>query len=73
MKLSDVMVGGRYLAKISGRVQVVRVVELKEVPPAGWSRSDRWRTLFYAVNEATGRKVTIRSAQKLRSKVGGGS
>ena len=45
MKLSDVVVGGRYTAKVSGALHVVRVTELKEIPPASWSRSDKWRTL----------------------------
>ena len=69
MKLKDVEVGGRYEAKVSGSVQVVRIVELKEIPPASWSATSAWRTLILAVNEATGRKVTIRSPQRLRSKV----
>jgi hypothetical protein len=71
MKLSDVVVGGRYKAKVSGAICVVRVTELKEVPPASWSRNGKWRTLIYAVNEATGRKITIRLPQRLRSKVEG--
>ena len=72
MKLADVVVGGRYTAKISGELHVVRVVELKEIPPASWSTGRaNWRTLIYAVNEATGRKITIRSPQRLRAKVEG--
>ena len=71
MKLSDVMVGERYRVKVSGTVCTARVVELKEMPPASWSATGRWRTLIYAVNEATGRKITIRSPQRLRSKVEG--
>lgn len=71
MKLTEVEVGKRYVAKVSGRLQVVRVVELKEVPPASWSAHDKWRTLIYAVTESSGRKLTIRSAQRLRSRVEG--
>ena len=37
MKLSNVKVGKRYVVKVSGRLQVVRVTELKDVPPASWS------------------------------------
>jgi hypothetical protein len=37
----------------------------------GESAGDKWRTLTYAINEATGRKITIRSAQRLRAKVEG--
>jgi hypothetical protein len=51
-------------------LQVVRVVELKEIPPPSWSTRGAWRTLIYAVNEASGRKITIRSPQRLRAKVG---
>ena len=70
MKLSEIEIGGRYLAKVSGQLVTVRVVELREVPPASWSRSG-WRTLIGAVNEATGRRITIRSPQRLRQKVEG--
>ena len=66
MKLKDIQIGGRYVAKISGRLAVVRVTELKEVPAFA---SDRWKTLIYAVNEATGRRITIRSPQRLRNRV----
>jgi hypothetical protein len=69
MKLNEIEVGGRYLAKVSGRTQVVRVVELRAMPPASWSPRSAWRTLIYAVNEATGRKVTIHSPQRLRARV----
>lgn len=71
MKLTDVVVGKRYVAKVSGRLQVVRVTELKEIPPASWSSRSAWRTLIYAVNESSGRKLTIRSPQRLRSLVEG--
>ena len=71
MKLAEVVVGGRYTAKVSGNLQVVRVTELKEVPPVSWSSRSAWRTLICAVNEATGRKITIRLPQRLRSKVEG--
>ncbi len=68
MKLKDVEIGGRYVAKVSGKHQVVRIVELKEVPAF---QSDRWRTVIYAVNEATGRRITIRSPQRLRRRAEG--
>ncbi|HWB09915.1 MAG TPA: hypothetical protein VG826_11845 [Pirellulales bacterium] len=72
MKMQDVEVGRRYTAKVSGRLCVVRVVEIKEIPPAMWSRGDAWRKVIHAVNEATGKRITIRSAQRLRSRVGNG-
>mgnify|MGYP000739997681 FL=1 len=68
MKLKDVEVGGRYLAKVSGQLVTVRVVELKEIPALA---SDRWKTIIYAINETTGRRITIRSPQRLRQRVEG--
>lgn len=68
MKLAEVQVGARYHAKVSGRLAVVRVTQIEEVPPPSWSRG-RSRTLIYAVNEATGKRVTIRSPQRLRNRV----
>ena len=69
MKLADIHVGGRYYAKVSQQLVVVRVTELKQIPPPAWSQRDAWRTLILAVNEQTGRRITIRSPQRLRSKV----
>jgi len=66
LKLSDVQVGGRYTAKVSGRVVTVRVVEIVEVEATRWSRA---RTRIEAVNEATGRRISIRSALRLRARV----
>jgi hypothetical protein len=63
LKLSEVEVGGRYSAKVSGRVQVVRIVSIDEVPASRWSRA---KTSIEAINEATGRRITIRSPQRLR-------
>ena len=63
MKLSDVIVGGRYTAKVSGRIVPVRVVETGPVPATSWSSA---KTRIEAVNEATGRRITIRSPQCLR-------
>ena len=62
MKLNDVKVGGRYLAKVSQQVQVVRVVAINESS----TFRGRSKTLIQAVNEATGRRITIRSPQRLR-------
>jgi hypothetical protein len=72
MKLNEVQVGARYHAKVSGRLQVVRVTELKEVAPARWSPRARAKTLILAVNEATGRLITIRSPVRLRPLPGKG-
>ena len=66
MKNSDVEIGGRYTAKISGKMTIVRILE-QRVHHDAFRR--RERTTWVAVNEATGRRVDIRSAQRLRSRV----
>lgn len=67
MKISEVEVNGRYVAKVSGVLTTVRVLGIREVPPA-WHQpsSDRWRTRIDVVNERTGRKTTFSSAARLR-------
>ena len=66
MKLKDIEIGGRYLAKVSGKLVRVRVVEIREASSYGSAK-----TLIEAVNESTGRRITIRSPQRLRKPVGG--
>ena len=63
MKRTEIQIGGRYTAKVSGKIQVVRVVEVRDVPALGSSRA---KHQIEAVNEATGRRITIRSPQRLR-------
>lgn len=65
MKLKDVEIGGRYVAKVSGRLQVVRITDVRSESNR---LTGRERTTFVAINEATGRRVTIRSAQRLRKR-----
>jgi hypothetical protein len=57
MKKNEVKVGGTYLAKVSDKVVPVRIDG--ENPHGGWD----------ATNEATGKKVHIKSAQRLRGAV----
>ena len=61
--MNDVQIGSRYTAKVSGRIVTVRVVEIVAVEATRWSNA---KTRIEAVNEATGRRVTIRSPQRLR-------
>jgi hypothetical protein len=56
------MPGGRYYAKISGKISIVRV--LMQSP---YTRGNL--PLFYAVNESTGRRILI-SPRRLRGEVG---
>ena len=57
MKKNEVKVGGTYLAKVSDKVVPVRIDG--ENPHGGWD----------ATNTATGKKVRIKSAQRLRGAV----
>ena len=66
MKLKDITVGGRYVAKVSGVLTTVRVLAIREVPPAWHLPESTWRTRIDVVNERTGRKTTFASAAKLR-------
>ncbi len=54
MKNADVKVGGTYLAKVSGKVVLVRIDA--ENPRGGWD----------GTNTVTSKKVRIKSAQRLR-------
>jgi hypothetical protein len=57
MKKAQVRIGGRYAAKVSAGVTVVKIT--------GENRYGGWD----AINEKTGRGVRIRSAQRLRQEV----
>ena len=58
MKKHEVKVGQTYLAKVSDKVVPVRIDG--ENPHGGWD----------ATNEATGKKVRVKSAQRLRGEAG---
>jgi len=53
MRKKDVQIGKSYLAKVSGKKVMVRI--LRESPYGGWD----------ACNETTGRQVRIRTAGRL--------
>ena len=54
MKKADVKIGATYIAKVSGTLRPVRITNTS--PYGGWD----------AVNIETGRRVHIKSAQRLR-------
>jgi len=54
MKKKDIEIGGKYIAKVSGKLAVVRIDS--ESVHGGWN----------ATNVKTKRAVRIRSAQRLR-------
>ena len=63
MKLNEVQVGARYLAKVSGSLQMLRVVRLT----TGYdSFRKREKTMIECVNDRTGRMIMVRSPQRLR-------
>jgi len=65
MLKKEIVVGGRYLAKVSGNITIVRVKEIRERRYASRNNS-----VFYVViNEKTGRQVEFRSAAKFRRKL----
>jgi hypothetical protein len=58
MKGKDISVGGRYLAKISGRIVTVRVDAVRE--------SYDGRKRYDVTNLSTGRTTSFRSATRFR-------
>jgi len=62
MKIADVNIGQRYIAKVSGTLTTVRVLAIREA----WTASGNSRQVIDVVNERTGRRLTFRSAARLR-------
>lgn len=58
MRKAEIVLGGRYLAKVSGQVVVVRVFEIRK----GRQGQDGYR----CVNHKTGRKIYVKSAARFR-------
>jgi hypothetical protein len=67
MKKAQVSIGEHYVAKISGRLTVVRLDSINNI----WRHNGRSQRFngWKATNMRTGREVAIRSAAKLRSRV----
>jgi hypothetical protein len=63
MKASQIKVGGKYIAKVSGKLTTVRVDSIRET--GDWK--GRTQTRYDVTNLETGRRTTFRSASKLRS------
>ena len=66
MKLSEIVVGGRYRATVSGHLVVVRVLKVEQVPAFSVTSGNHYRTRIEVINEATGRRITVRSPRRLR-------
>lgn len=67
MKKNEVEVGGVYHARISGKFVHVRIDRIDSIDPM--TLRGRSRTMYYATNLMTNRKITFQSATKLRGKV----
>ena len=68
MKAKDIVVGGKYTAKVSGKLTTVRVDQIRARGPIGCVARE---TVVYDVtNLTTGRKLTFHSAAKFRRVVG---
>lgn len=66
MKKDQIKLGGRYTAKVSGKLTTVKVNVIRE--RTSYS-GDRTQTVYDVTNLATGRQTTFRSASKFRSVV----
>jgi hypothetical protein len=58
MRAQDVQIGGRYWAKVSGRLVIVRVDQVRD--------GLNGRKRYDVTNTVTGRTTTFRSATRLR-------
>lgn len=62
MKIAEVQIDGRYIAKVSGLLTTVRVLAVRET--AAFNGASR--SVIDVINERTGRRTTFRSAARLR-------
>jgi len=60
--IAEINIGERYIAKVSGTLTTVRVLAIREA----WTASGNSRQVIDVVNERTGRRLTFRSAARLR-------
>lgn len=73
MKKAEIVVGGVYLAKVSGKLTRVRVDNIRTIHMSGLAKIYRDTTHYDVTNMTTGRKTTFRSAAKFRSAIVTGS
>jgi len=69
MKKADLKVGSYYVAKVSGKLTVVRLDEMRETCTAHGVRDYRISHYYDVTNLRTNRTLTFRSAQKFRREV----
>lgn len=73
MKAKDIQIGATYRAKVSGNLVDVQIIRMQEDWKPCRRSASGYRSTFYwiAKNLQTGRMIRIKSAQRLRYKVGG--
>src|SRR5688572_4524638 len=69
MKKSEIVQGGHYIARVSGKLTTVRVDAIRETQSYRAHHPHTPTTMYDVTNLATGRKTTFRSAQKFRRAV----
>jgi len=70
MKHKEIKVDGTYLAKVSGRIVAVKVLQIEERYNSFSQRVYPYRQNVYHVrNLKTGRKLTFRSSQRFQEEV----
>ena len=69
MRATEINVGGRYHAKVNGRVVVVRVDAIREYNPffGGMPRHRAAQLRYDVTNLSTGKHTTFKSAAKFRN------
>lgn len=74
MRKNDIKIGGRYTAKVNGKLVTVRVDDIKTVAGLpigrfGGGQRGKDRTSYHVTNLTTGRKTVFHSAMKFREEV----
>lgn len=67
MKKAEIVVGGHYTAKVSGKLVTVRVDAIRDEYRSRGLYDNQLATFYDVTNLSTGRKTTFRSAAKFRS------
>jgi len=70
MKAKEIQEGGRYVAKVSNRLTVVRVLKIEKKWNGLFGTTERVQTVYRVKNERTGRETTFRSPSKFRRPAG---
>lgn len=69
MRAKEIEIGGVYLAKVSGNIVPVKVLEKMESYHHRGVGCGAWRDNWRCVNVKTGRQLMVKSPQRFRSRV----